>query len=791
MKRIARWAALLWMFVLLPHAAAAERISFAQITLPEPAIGAAAGAAAVSGSLPYTCIGTIWEIRTAGGGWTSAAQPFAAGAVYRARVTLRAKDGASFAQAADGTFDGFLDVLTGTEPESTAAVVNSAGDLELTVQFPALGGAAVTTVALSGWTAPIIGSKPSAEIAAALRTDTATVSPDAVTVSLRWQAKSGSGWSDWPVKDTFAAGTHYRAMIDIRLTGSHTFSFDAAGQYAGVVTVNGTPQSGTRNGDGLRIVIDCGTLRAQTISAVAITGLDAPEIGGYPSDGYTVSSTPAGAAVAMATQWQRSRDRTNWADISTTTTAASGYYYRVHIYLRPQNAQCAFTDQTTATINGQSVSCSIPTSGTFTGCLHLLCDFGALEVKPSAPRMTVQPTSVTVQTGDTAALHLAAASPDGGTLIYQWYTGVTTDRTRMTAIPGATSPDYTAQAESGTRYYCAAVWNRLGNLRSEPVYSDMVSVTGTARPTVGTPVFTHHPQSAAALLGDDVTLAAQAAVNGSGLLRLQWFAADDADFRDAKAIPGATQAEYTVPQIAGTRYYRLEARAVNGSLESAPVFSRTAAVTYTAPPATLERIEMVSPPVRLQYTVGELLDCTGLCIRVIRTDGSETRTDGFVCTPVVLHTAGTQQITVSYGGKHAVFDVSVAASPVGAADPVGFGYPDPESAGSSDVSDASGDTPRTSDVSGGHMHTGDGVWRCDAETHFQRCTCGAKVLCGAHEFVQTESGWVCSVCGFVSGTQPGGMGAMLVAVAIGIAALAAAIVVGIGLRRKKKDQPPK
>ena len=83
------------------------------------------------------------------------------------------------------------------------------------------------------------------------------------------------------------------------------------------------------------------------------------------------------------------------------------------------------------------------------------------------------------------------------------------------------------------------------------------------------------------------------------------------------------------------------------------------------------------------------------------------------------------------------------------------------------------------------------MWRCDAETHFQRCACGAKVLCGAHEFVQTESGWVCSVCGFVSGTQPGGMGAMLVAVAIGIAALAAAIVVGIGLRRKKKDQPPK
>ena len=754
MKRIARWAVMLWMLCLLPHAAAAERISFAQITLPEPAVGTVAGAASVSGSLPYTCAGTVWEVRTAGGSWTSAAQPFAAGAVYRARVTLRAKDGASFAQAADGTFDGFLDVLTGTEPEKIAAAVNSAGDLELTVQFPVLGGAAVTSVALSGWAAPIIGGKPSTETAAALRTDTAAVSPDAVTVSLRWQAKSGSGWSDWPVKNPFAAGMHYRAVIDVQVTGSHTFSFDAAGQYAGTVTVNGTAQSGIQNGDGLRVVIDCGILQAQSVTSAAITELAQPQIGGYPDDAMTVSAVPAGAAAVTAVQWQRSRDRTNWADISTTTTVASGYYYRVHIYLRPQNAQCAFTDQTTATINGQPASCSVPASGPFAGYLHVVGDFGALEAEPGAPRVTVQPTSVTVQTGDAAALHLAAAAPDGGTLIYQWYTGTTADRTRMTAIPGAASPDYTAQAETGTRYYSAAVWNRLGNLRSEPVYSEVVSVTGTARPTVGTPVFTHHPESVAALLGDPVTLAVRGSVNGSGTVQLQWYAADHPDFRNAEAVSGATQAEYTVPQRVGTRYYRVEARAVNGSLESAPVFSRTAAVTYTALSAAPERIELETLPVRRNYTVGDILDCTGLCIRVVRTDGSETRSDGFVCTPVVLHSAGTQQITVSYGGKHAVFDVSVAALPVGTADPGGFGYPDPESAGSSD---ASSDVPRPSDVSGGHMHTGDGVWRCDAETHFQRCICGAAVMRGTHEFVRTESGWVCVVCGFESGTaaQPG------------------------------------
>lgn len=648
------------LLLMLPwDTAAAERVTFAQITLRAPVVGESAAKASVSGSLPYTCTETVWELRTASGAWTVATSPFAAGQVYRARVTLQPNAGNAFAQTATGEFDGFLDVLTEIEPE-TSSEVNAAGCLILTVQYPALGGTHITSVAVSDWSAPVVGSKPSTKLSAVLFAGSAKVSADGYTASLRWQSGSGNGWSDWSVKNPFENGMHYRAVIEIRPTGSYVFSFDASGSYECAVTVNNTAHTGVQNGNALQVVLDCGVLQAQSISAVAISGLAAPQIGAMPGDDYIIRSTPDGAVTQMATQWQRSRDRTRWADISTTMTVEPGYYYRVHLYLKSQNAQCAFTDQTTATLNGQTVACERILTGAFSGCLHLIGDFGALEAVPMPPGITVQPVDLTAQAEDTVTLHVSATASDGGILEYQWYTGTSPDRASMTAIPGATSPDHVARVESGTRYYYAVVWNRLGSLRSEPQASRVISVSGTARPTVGTPCFTRHPVSVAALLGDPVILAAQVSVNGSGTLRLQWYVADNAVFRNAVAVSGATDAEYAVPQHAGIRYYRLEARAVHGDLVSDPVLSRIAAVTYAAPPATLERIELVTMPTRLRYTVGDVLDCTGLAIRVIRTDGSETRTDGFVCTPMVLHAVGTQQITVSYGGMHAMFEVSVA-----------------------------------------------------------------------------------------------------------------------------------
>ena len=76
--------------------------------------------------------------------------------------------------------------------------------------------------------------------------------------------------------------------------------------------------------------------------------------------------------------------------------------------------------------------------------------------------------------------------------------------------------------------------------------------------------------------------------------------------------------------------------------------------------AALSKIEVVSKPTKASYYVGDTLDTTGLKLKATYSDGStKTITEGFTCTPTKLDTAGTQKITVSYGGKTATFTVTV------------------------------------------------------------------------------------------------------------------------------------
>ncbi len=71
-------------------------------------------------------------------------------------------------------------------------------------------------------------------------------------------------------------------------------------------------------------------------------------------------------------------------------------------------------------------------------------------------------------------------------------------------------------------------------------------------------------------------------------------------------------------------------------------------------------ISIASVPETLSYYVGDTLLTKGLAILVSYNNGtSETVTSGFTYTPTTLETAGTQKITVTYGGKTTSFDVNV------------------------------------------------------------------------------------------------------------------------------------
>ncbi|NLO46565.1 MAG: hypothetical protein GX107_08790 [Clostridiales bacterium] len=81
----------------------------------------------------------------------------------------------------------------------------------------------------------------------------------------------------------------------------------------------------------------------------------------------------------------------------------------------------------------------------------------------------------------------------------------------------------------------------------------------------------------------------------------------------------------------------------------------------TVTDVTLTSIELLSEPLKTVYYVGDTLDTTGLTIKAIfNNDTDVTVTGGFTCSPMELNTAGTQEITVKYGGKTCTFDVTVS-----------------------------------------------------------------------------------------------------------------------------------
>ncbi|MBQ6877383.1 MAG: bacterial Ig-like domain-containing protein [Oscillospiraceae bacterium] len=83
---------------------------------------------------------------------------------------------------------------------------------------------------------------------------------------------------------------------------------------------------------------------------------------------------------------------------------------------------------------------------------------------------------------------------------------------------------------------------------------------------------------------------------------------------------------------------------------------------------TVTGIEVILPPTKTVYTVGEKLDTSGMLVRVSKSDGSSTDiTEGFTTDVTTLDTAGKKKVTVTYEGKTAVFEVVVNPAPISSA----------------------------------------------------------------------------------------------------------------------------
>ena len=87
---------------------------------------------------------------------------------------------------------------------------------------------------------------------------------------------------------------------------------------------------------------------------------------------------------------------------------------------------------------------------------------------------------------------------------------------------------------------------------------------------------------------------------------------------------------------------------------------KTATFTVNVQDVTLSGIAIASNPTKTSYYVGNTLDTTGLKLTATYNNGTtQTITGGFTCTPTALSAAGTQTVTVNYGGKTATFTVNV------------------------------------------------------------------------------------------------------------------------------------
>lgn len=254
-----------------------------------------------------------------------------------------------------------------------------------------------------------------------------------------------------------------------------------------------------------------GMTASNVVTFTATTSATAPTITTQPASQSVNSGSSATFTVAatgngtLTYQWYAgsvgSGTAISGATAASYTTGTAGTYYVV----------------VTNTLNGTSAS---TTSSAATLTVN----------SASAPTITTQPTSQSVNAGGSVTFTVAATG--SGTLTYQWYFG-------GSAISGATGTSYTISsvttANAGSYY--VVVTNTVGT-------STATTTSATATLTVNSaPTITTQPASQTVVLGNSATFSVTA--TGTGTLSYQWY---KGGVGSGTAISGATSATYTIAQ---------------------------------------------------------------------------------------------------------------------------------------------------------------------------------------------------------------------------------------------------
>jgi uncharacterized repeat protein (TIGR02543 family) len=280
----------------------------------------------------------------------------------------------------------------------------------------------------------------------------------------------------------------------------------------------------------------------------------------------------------------------------------------------------------------------------------------------AAPSISVQPSGGVYDQYASAVLSVTAASPDGGTLSYQWFSNTTASNSGGTAITSATAATFAVPTDTaGTFYYYVVVTNTntdaTGNQAATAASSAVtVTVNGSSIINAQTPVISVQPESNAYLVGDSVILSVTASVTDGGTLTYRWYSNTSASASGGSLV--AQTPTYMVPtSSAGTTYYYAVVLNTNNAVNG----SHTATATSDAATITVSVITNAAAPTILAQPQNLVRDQNVAAILNVTASAADTGTLSYQWfsnatasnsggTPIDSATANTYAVDTSAAG---------------------------------------------------------------------------------------------------------------------------------------------
>lgn len=103
---------------------------------------------------------------------------------------------------------------------------------------------------------------------------------------------------------------------------------------------------------------------------------------------------------------------------------------------------------------------------------------------PAAPTITQGPVETYLMFGERTTLTVYADAPSGNSIKYQWFSTTDNNPATATAIPDATTPEYTPPEKDGTVYYCVGIRSVNNESVSTVAYTPLVAVTYSNEPQI-------------------------------------------------------------------------------------------------------------------------------------------------------------------------------------------------------------------------------------------------------------------------------------------------------------------